>query len=130
MRQPLLCGTFDGRSHKIINLKLDTESEYQGLFGYNKGTIKNLEIEGEDINLNSTEKYTGIIAGYSEGLIESCCNKVNIICKRGKENSYLGGIVGEIAGEASINKCYNSGQIDIQNGENLCQVGRSFWFCK
>ena len=68
-------GTFDGDGHKITNIYIDTASEYQGLFGYNKGTIKNVGMESGTIKANGN---TGSIAGYNSGIIEKCYNKIDM----------------------------------------------------
>ena len=71
-------GIFEGNNHKISNLKIEgnaDDEKYQGLFGYNKGTIENLGIESGTITVYST---TGAIAGYNGGNIEGCYNNAEI----------------------------------------------------
>ena len=38
-------GTFDGGGKTVTGLNAETEDMYAGLFGYNSGTIKNLNVE-------------------------------------------------------------------------------------
>ncbi len=122
-------GTFDGEGHTISNLTIDNNSEYQGLFGYSKGTIKNIGVDGNEINLNKETGVTaGVIAGCNEGVIESCYNKANITSKN-VDN--LGGIAGIIKEGGKISKCYNTGKIigsaRTQEGGNTCGIcGMSF----
>ncbi len=98
-------GTFDGNYHKIDNIYINTTEGYQGLFGYNSGTIQNL-IMMKTGTIISGERYTGSIVGYSTGTINNCGNYINI-----ESNGYnIGGIVGRIE-NASINRCYNFGDI-------------------
>ena len=105
-------GTFDGDGHKITNIYIDTASEYQGLFGYNKGTIKNVGMESGTIKANGN---TGSIAGYNSGRIEKCYNKINMECIGG---SHFGGIVGLLDGNGTISKCYNEGDLQAENMSN------------
>ncbi len=95
-----------------MNLKVDTEVEYQGLFGYNKGTIKNVGVEGDTITLAKT---AGVIAGYSEGIIENCYNTADIISENGK---FIGGIVG-IVTASKISNCYNMGNMTCETNEKF-----------
>ena len=68
-------GTFDGGGHIISNLTTDAEKEYQGLFGYSTGTIKNIGIESGAVKGKS---YVGGIVAVALGRIENCYNKANI----------------------------------------------------
>ena len=100
-------GTYDGKGHKIENIYIDTTSSYQGLFGYNKGTIKNIGIHTGEIKAGDN---SGSIVGQNEGTIEKCYNNINLECYQG---AYFGGIAG-IQGKNSkskIIKCYNTGNI-------------------
>ena len=52
-------GTFEGNGHKITGIYINSEENYQGFFGQNKGTIKNLGIENGYIYTNGLNaKYT------------------------------------------------------------------------
>ncbi|MGN0180358.1 MAG: InlB B-repeat-containing protein, partial [Monoglobaceae bacterium] len=63
-------GTFDGGKHTISNLKYTAaDGGYAGIFGYNKGTIKNLKVDNCEFNTSSD---VGGIAAWSEGRIEDC----------------------------------------------------------
>lgn len=54
-------GTFIGNNHKIKNLKINGDSRFQGLFGFNGGTINGIIIESGTIN--NTKKMVGAICG-------------------------------------------------------------------
>ena len=54
-------GTFDGRGFKVSGVNIKTTSSYQGFFGYLDGTVKNLGLEGINIEAGY---YTGGLAGY------------------------------------------------------------------
>ena len=102
-------GTFDGDGHKITNIYIDTASEYQGLFGYNKGTIKNVGMESGTIKANGN---TGSIAGHNSGTVEKCYNKINMECNGGNK---FGGIVGVLTDSGIVSKCYNEGDLQAEN---------------
>ena len=109
-------GVFNGNGHKISNLTIDDNAKYQGLFGYNKGIIKNIGVDGNTIKLN---KIAGVIAGYSEGIIESCYNKAEITSE---DIYFLGGIVGFNEKNGKIRECYNTGKITGTAKEEYCKV--------
>ncbi len=63
-------GVFEGNGHTISNLQINLPNqECVGLFGYSRGMITNLTIEGATV---TGKNYTGIIAGYSGGKITNC----------------------------------------------------------
>ncbi|MDD6530002.1 MAG: hypothetical protein PUF41_08425, partial [Prevotella copri] len=137
-------GSFDGGGHTISNLYINTTSEYAGLFGYvgkkdYTTTISNIKnIIFSNVNITSTSKYSGVLAGYismqttvsgitvksgtvngayySGGIvgyanfsvISNCINKANI-----KASSYkVGGICGYINIVCTIERCTNYGTIE------------------
>ena len=103
-------GTFDGGGHKITGLYLENaKSDYQGLFGYTDGTIKNLAVYG---NVNGGN-YVGGIVGYncSGGKIENSSFSGNV-----KGGGYVGGIAGLSVG--NIENSYSIGNIT-----GSCYVG-------
>ena len=53
-------GTFDGEGHTIKGLNVKKGHDYSGLFGYLKGAVSNLNVEG---SVNSSNSCTGAIAG-------------------------------------------------------------------
>ncbi len=97
-------GTFDGNYHKIDNIYINTTEGYQGLFGYNAGTIENIVIKSGEIK--NTGVCTGSIVGNSTGIINNCGNHIDVE----SNDCRIGGIVGCIE-NASINGCYNYGNI-------------------
>ena len=116
-------GIFDGNGYCINDLNISgavTESLYVGLFGYNKGTIKNIvTVSGQiDITHASNTVYVGMVAGYSEGTIENCKSfgEVNVestILRATYETpySYVGGITGYSVGTLSL--CENTCNIQV-----------------
>ena len=84
-----------------------------GVFGNNKGTIKNVNIEDCTISARSSNNatlYVGGIAGHNNGDIRNCSvnNTVN-----GDTNSYIGGITGYQSG-GNIKNCYVLGKIESE----------------
>lgn len=137
-------GSFDGGGHTISNLYINTTSDNAGLFGYvGKNTYTNTKVNIKDIifsnvNITSTGKYSGVLAGstslkttvsgikvesgtvngtlYSGGIvgyanysvISNCINKANI-----KASSYyVGGICGYLNTYYTIERCTNYGTIE------------------
>ena len=100
-------GTFDGQGYEIKNLKIDSTSSNQALFGYvNGGTVKNLTVSGSVKGGDSTAGIIGELAGTS--LVEKCMNKATV-----NGGNAVGGIVGKISTgyEKSIQCCVNEGTI-------------------
>ncbi|MBR3790484.1 MAG: hypothetical protein IKK20_01620, partial [Clostridia bacterium] len=95
-------GIFDGQYKKISGITTNTSANYQGLFGYSNGTIKNVAVV--DANIVGGN-YVGGIVGYNTGYVEDCY--VNGQVKA--TGSYVGGIVGVNNGD--VNKCYNLGAV-------------------
>ena len=104
--EKVFAGTFDGKNNVINNIYIDTTNSYQGLFGYNTGTIKNVGIKTGTIKVGSI---SGALVGYSLGQIEKCYNNVDIHVYEGGNS---GGLVGIIEQGAKISKCYNTGNIE------------------
>ena len=100
-------GTFDGQGYEIKNLKIDSASSDQALFGYvNGGTVKNLTVSGSVKGAGYTAGIIGQLAGASS--VENCVNKANIT---GSTN--VGGIIGrvETSSAKTVNACANFGEI-------------------
>jgi len=104
-------GSFNGNGYKISNFKItNSNNRYVGLFGCNKGSICNLNVESFTIsNLSDESTYAGGLVGYNYGgTISNCSAKGNVsstIAKIGTtkpnyKTAYAGGLVG-----------YNSGNI-------------------
>lgn len=108
-------GTYEGKKHQIKNLYINTTLNYQGLFGSNAGTIKNVTIESGSIT-TSGGKVAGI-SGYNTGTISGCINKANISSTVGyvEEGGCLradcGGIAGLNSYDGKIENCANFGNV-------------------
>lgn len=97
-------GIFDGNGHTVSGLYIDSNDDYQGLFGYigNSGAVKNLTVSGE---VKTTSQSAGGIAGRNGGEIVNCNSAVNVT-----GSMQIGGIAGRNAG--TIEKCsYAAGTV-------------------
>ncbi|MCL2718229.1 MAG: hypothetical protein FWE14_05560 [Lachnospiraceae bacterium] len=85
-------GTFDGNGYTISNLNVNRPNlDFNGLFGLNNGSIKNLKLT--DVTI-SGRSYTGSLAGRNNGAITGVlANSISI-----SGNSYTGGLVGDNSG--------------------------------
>lgn len=115
-------GTFDGNNHLISglmsgNVKDEDNYSYRALFGYSKGTICNLIVEG---NVTAADS-AGIAAVLGGGTIDSVINKVNV---SGSGNA--GGIAALIekdAGTCTIKNTDNCGSVTSSSGDTDDAVG-------
>ena len=140
-------GTFDGCGHAILNMNNvkqatlsyndrvlgihatgSTATQYYytvasygaGLFGYNSGTIKNLDVIHLDITVqcsynnndvdNSYRRtwryYAGGVSAYSNGIIENCYTDGTILLSSNSDNHrYSGGVVGRVGNRDNVLNC-------------------------
>lgn len=69
-------GTFDGAGH-TINLVINADENYVGLFGHNGGTLKNFTVTGS-VTVTGAKEYVGAAAGFNSGTITRVINKATI----------------------------------------------------
>lgn len=108
-------GIFNGQNHTISGIRIYSNSNsYQGLFGNNSGTVRNVTIANTRI---TGESYLGGIAGNNTGTIEYCrvMNDVMIHAAATSGIDYLGGIAGKSA-SGTISHCVSSVQITEVSG--------------
>lgn len=130
-------GEFDGNGYTIKNIKYKVETTnasviYLGLFGYNNGTIKNLNLENVSLDITETEHLrAGSIAAImsnigGRGKIENCYVKGEFKIQNPPITGYarIGGIVGQFA-SGSIKNTVCDINIDYQsaNSENIIVGG-------
>lgn len=89
-------GTFDGKGYFIRNLSCNKASA--GLFGTNKGTIKNLMLENFSFKL--AYQYCGAVAAVNDGVIGNCGVIEPIAANIENEGAIAG------AGNGTIEGCY------------------------
>ena len=107
----LFDGTLDGKGYSIIGLNITPSktkagsSHFGGLFCYNRGTIKNLNLVDATIN-SATNKYTyyGMICGINLGTIENSYVSGTLNNMQFTVASYVGGLVGQMY-RGSIKNC-------------------------
>ena len=98
-------GNFNGQNFKISGLYINTNTDYQGLFGYvgTNGKIENLTVSGSVSGSN----YVGGIVGYNQyGTVESCTNTGNASVSG---SSYVGGVAGR--NDGTVRNCYNTASV-------------------
>ncbi|MBO4778579.1 MAG: InlB B-repeat-containing protein, partial [Bacteroidales bacterium] len=144
-------GTFERYSGTIqISASSETNTtsrSYQGLFGYNSGTIKSVQLALDKVTIYGTQ-YVGGIAGYNTGTITGCSVKLKNNSTGGikgtSTTTYAGGIAGYNTGTiGDATKCtnnvsvigvsvvggiagYNSGTVWGQNNGDVTGTGSSY----
>ena len=94
-------GTFLGRHHSITGLSVNGD-DVVGLFGYLRGTVRDLSVRGNV----SGNKYVGGIAGYNLGTITYCDFDGTVV-----GDHYVGGICGYIDSTGTIGNCVNRASV-------------------
>lgn len=114
-------GTFDGDGHKIQNLcPAGDTTTYVGLFGYSKGVIEKVMVEGTYVvSMEKANLYIGGVCGTNDGVIRNCRNYSSIDGEITLETSartilYAGGIVA--VNNGTVSDCQNYG---ILNGNQV-----------
>lgn len=96
-------GTFDGNGHTItFSDDIDSESAYQGLFGYASGAIiKNLQIEGAllgEPTSGNSEIYSGLLLGYGNNVTIENCEVLGETARAITKRSTIGALAGKLVG--------------------------------
>ena len=104
-------GTVYGNGHVVKNLKIDSTSDYQGLFGYvQQATIQDLGV----VNANVTgDSYTGILVGKAENSQISNVYTSGTVISNGNQ---IGGLTGELKNSTATN-VYSTA--DVKGNENI-----------
>ena len=90
-------GTFDGGGHTISNMTVVMESSfYAGLFGYNTGTIKDVDLSAAYVSSSYHHACAGGIAGRNHGTIEDCASRASEVMAANASGgpAYAGGFIG------------------------------------
>lgn len=108
-------GNYSGNGHSIKGITITNSSvENQGLFGFNKGTIKNLSVAAD---INGIGMNVGGLVGTNNGTIINCYSMSNIVGK-----NEIGGLIGLVEDNGIVTNCYATG--NIRGTENVsCDVG-------
>ena len=101
-------GSFDGNGKTISGINIyNPDATYQGVFGYLKGTVKNLVVSNCSI---VAWRIIGVIAGqFLNGTIENCIVSNNVTLS-GSGGGYVGGIVGS-SSNGTIKGCVSAAAI-------------------
>ncbi len=101
-------GTFNGRNFVVSNLKISTQTQYVGLFGYVTGAISNIVLTGTNITVTTYEKtdYVGILCGYTTSSV-SGVDTAGFVTADNCNN--VGGVVGYTTG--TVNDCSSSATV-------------------
>ena len=104
-------GTFNGNGKTITGLTVTGSDQYAGLFGYigSGGTVKNVVLEGVQIESDNDMSDVGGVAGQSYGNIENCSVSGSVSVSG--TNSIAGGVVGYQTG-GSITGCSSSATVN------------------
>ena len=104
-------GTFDGAGHVVNGVYINTTSDYQGLFGYSSGPIKNLGVVASYVKGG---QYVGGLAGgnyigritnsYSTGNVTGTSNVGGLVGTTNNSNSYIGNSysTGNVTGTSNV----------------------------
>ncbi len=106
-------GTFNGNGYTVSNFKITTGRRYVGLFGYNKGVIKNLGVENFTVNVSyySDDVYAGGLVGRNAGGdITNSYATGNVSATSSNSKAYAGGLVGYNY-RGSITNSYATGNV-------------------
>jgi len=107
-------GIFEGQGYTISNY-VATPNQYMGLFGYNAGTIRNLNVADFDFDIEnantSAAVYVGGIAGYNAGTIEKCSSingDIYVSLTNWRETGLISG-----SSSGKIMNCYATGNVNL-----------------
>ncbi len=137
-------GTFDGNGKTITGLTVTRSNRYTGLFGFIKGTVKNVVLT--EVNITSGT-FVGGVAGWSfGGNIENCSVSGSVSgsdvggvvgyqqggsitgCSSSatvKGTQRAGGVAGATNSGATLTACYATGDVTVENDgpNNACAGG-------
>ena len=118
-------GSYDGNNKKIFSLTINSNNDYQGLFGCiggdgtNTGSVKNIGLE--DVTINGRAVVGGVV-GYNTGKVENCytTGAVNGV---GSTNIFVGGVVGW--NDGTVSNCYVTSDVGGAGNDVGGVVGRN-----
>jgi len=102
-------GTFNGNNHAIIGLNVDAAKGYAGLFGWLKGTVQNLQVQGSAKASGSVSCIGGIVGYNDGGTVQNCLSEVNVNAESASASA--GGVVGNSTSAGVVNLCWNEGSV-------------------
>ena len=104
-------GVFEGNGYTLKNIIIQSDNSYVGMFGYNTGTVRNINVNNINVKGNN---YVGGVVGYNIGNISTISISSTV-----EGNKNVGGIAGYSTGNiknvivinTTINANYNVGGI-------------------
>lgn len=136
-------GTFDGGGHTITGLTVTGSDQYAGLFGRigSGGTVKNVVLEGVQIESDNQYGCVGGVAGNSDGNIENCSVSGSVssrhtaggvvgqqfggsitLCGSSatvKGTGEVGGVAGKTDNSATLTACYATGNVTFERASTI-----------
>lgn len=113
-------GIFNGQGYSILNLHIDTQKSYSGLFGSTAGaTIKDFSLSGTLTVKEGTGEH-GIVGYASSTTIRNVHSSLNI--NTGTANAdtkHVGGIVGSLFNGSVVTRCSFSGTISDKGTNSI-----------
>ena len=113
-------GTFDGDGHTVSGININSNNNYQGLFGYvSDGTVKNVTLANSTITAHN--RVGGIVGILYDGNVQNC--RVESTFTIGTDADYAnshGGIVGMADGSATVSGCTSAATV-TNSGKNDCK---------
>ncbi|MBO0494342.1 YDG domain-containing protein, partial [Pseudomonas sp. Marseille-Q1929] len=115
-------GTFDGLGHVVSNLYINSPASFNGLFGIQNGTLRNIGLVGS----RTTGDYAGSLVGYNQGRVENSFATAAHV----SSPSYGGALVGW--NEGVVTGSYASGTVSADQiagglvGVNLAEISNSY----
>ena len=95
-------GTFDGNGKTVSGLSVtDITGGYEGLFGHNDGTVKNVTVSGSITATGSGSDGVSGVVGVNDGTVQGATNNVAISITGGSDSYAVGGVVGQNNGTVS-----------------------------
>ena len=99
----MYAGTFDGQNHTISGLYCNISTGSAGLFGYSRGTVKNVGVV--DSYFSGNARVGGVCGRNENGTITNCYNSGEV-----SGEYYVGGVCG-VNNAGNIIDCYNTGAV-------------------
>lgn len=97
-------GHFNGNEFTIRGMKVDSSKDYQGLFGYQVGTIENLTISYSYVKGNDT---VGALVALNGGIIKRCSSLNNEVVG----NNKVGALIGVAASNSNLNSIHTADNV-------------------
>lgn len=106
-------GTFNGNNKEITGLSVVSTQPYVGLFGRVDGTVRNLSVSGTVTATAANAHVGGIVGSLASGTIKNCLSNVTVTATG--SGGYVGGVVGNAYDNATIDQCWNEGNVTSTN---------------